>query len=710
MSLRRAGQVAAFLLAVFSVMVVAAAPSGAHAALVSASPSPGATLPQAPGAVVLRFSEAVDRTTSTIAVTGAGERDATHGLTASVRGDARSIRRRLRLLRPGRYTVRWTSVSADDGHIETGSYTFAIGVAASTARHVDAGLFAGESTTTLIGRLVALSGLLLWGGLLIVASPARRSGVSAIRIESLERSATAAALLGGLVVVGDRLGRSSGALIGFGPGRVGQLDGVVLVAAAIGAWTTRRAAHPRHQRAAIGAAAIAIVAEVASGHAATGSVPIVKTGVLVVHLLAVGIWTAAIVTSLVSRRMRRTLHAMSPYAIGAAAAVFATGAVAAALEIGRVSALTTTSYGLLVLAKVSVFLGLIAAGLCHWRRRRSRSDAFRVRQPLRVEAFAAVTAIVLGAVLSGAPPPSPASFAATTNAASAAEIPGLKADDSVTLAGANGSLVVGLTVAPPRPGRVQARVQVLGTGSTDRVQTGQVTGSSPGRRPFAAVLHPVGSATFGGAFRIDGRGLWAIDVSLTTAQRHAHVAFSVPVPTPSGRADLAHALSAEGRLTSVQLHESILANTASRAVTADYVFRAPDTLAFTTNGTEEIDIGTRTFRRDRPEPAWIAQRTDAAITWPSPYFRQLWGPATTARVVGTGVVDGVASHIVAFARPDLPAWFRLWVGRDGLVRREEMLAEGHLMVHTYFAFDHARSIAAPAATGTGRVTRAPISG
>ena len=700
---------AALLLGVITVTVVAAAPASAHAALVSASPGPGASLPQAPGAVALRFSEAVDPTTSTIAVTGAGEIDATHGLTAPVPGDARSIRRPLSLLQPGRYTVRWTSVSTDDGHIETGSYTFAIGVAASTARHVDAGLFAGESMTTLIGRLVALTGLLLWGGLLIVASAARRSGVSAIRIESLERSATAAALLGGLIVVGDRLGRSSVGLSAFGDGRVAQLDGVVLVAAAIGVWTTRRTAPRRRRWTAIGAFAIAIVAEVASGHAASGSVPIVKAGVLVVHLLAVGVWTAAIVTAFASRRLRRTLQAMSPYAIGAAAAVLATGAVATALEIGRVSALTTTSYGLLVLAKVAVFLGVIAAGLCHWRRRRHRSDEFRLRRPLRIEALAAVTAIVLGAVLSGAPPPSPASFAATTNAAIAAEISGRNADDAVTLAGASGPLVVGLTIAPPRPGRVQARVQVLGTGSADRVQTVRVTGSSPGRRPFAAVLHPAGSGTFGGAFRIDGRGLWTIDVSLTTTHRHAHVELPVPVPTPSGHADLARALSAEGRLTSAQLHESIRADPASRAVTADYVFRAPDALAFTTNGTQEIDLGTRTFRRDRPEQAWTAQRTDAAIVWPSPYFRQLWGSAASARVVGTGVVDGIPSHIVAFARPDLPAWFRLWVGRDGLVRREEMLAEGHLMVHTYFAFDHARAIAAPASTGTRPVTRGPIS-
>jgi hypothetical protein len=78
--------------------------------------------------------------------------------------------------------------------------------------------------------------------------------------------------------------------------------------------------------------------------------------------------------------------------------------------------------------------------------------------------------------------------------------------------------------------------------------------------------------------------------------------------------------------------------------------------------------------------------------------------------VGTEVVDGVASNVVAFVRPDLPAWFRIWVGTDGLVRREEMLAEGHLMVHTYFAFDAAPVISAPVNARSAAVTPAAISG
>ena len=93
--------------------------------------------------------------------------------------------------------------------------------------------------------------------------------------------------------------------------------------------------------------------------------------------------------------------------------------------------------------------------------------------------------------------------------------------------------------------------------------------------------------------------------------------------------------------------ENVRADTAGRAVIADYVFGAPDLLQFTTGGTTEIDIGKRTYRRDGLDQPWSGQRTDAAVAWPSPYFRQLWGPATSARVVGTGVVDGkIQAHVV----------------------------------------------------------------
>ena len=82
-----------------------------------------------------------------------------------------------------------------------------------------------------------------------------------------------------------------------------------------------------------------------------------------------------------------------------------------------------------------------------WRRGCSTSGDGGTARPrggcvvrLRLEAFAAGTAIALGTVLSGAPPPSPASFAATTNAVTTVNSSRSQADDAVSVAGATRTL------------------------------------------------------------------------------------------------------------------------------------------------------------------------------------------------------------------------------------------------------------------------------
>lgn len=61
-----------------------------------------------------------------------------------------------------------------------------------------------------------------------------------------------------------------------------------------------------------------------------------------------------------------------------------------------------------------------------------------------------------------------------------------------------------------------------------------------------------------------------------------------------------------------------------------------------------------------------------------------------------GEINGVRSDVLAFVRPYLPAWLRIWVGvKDGLVRREQMSAEGAHHDHTYSGLNSQVSIAPP---------------
>src|SRR6266566_2389224 len=119
--------------------VVVAGPALAHAELVVASPAPGTGLPQAPAAVVLRFDEPLNLRLSRIVVSDARDREVDAGPTEAVVGDALAMQRRLSVVPPGVYTVRWTSVAADGGHVLHGSYEFGVGEAPPGGASVAAG-------------------------------------------------------------------------------------------------------------------------------------------------------------------------------------------------------------------------------------------------------------------------------------------------------------------------------------------------------------------------------------------------------------------------------------------------------------------------------------------------------------------------------------------------------------------------------------------
>src|SRR2546421_700749 len=82
----------------------------------------------------------------------------------------------------------------------------------------------------------------------------------------------------------------------------------------------------------VSAVIVALTAQAAGGHAGAATLPAVAVGVLVVHLVAAGVWLFVITVALLARRRRSALAILSPYAVAAAVAVAATGVEGAALE------------------------------------------------------------------------------------------------------------------------------------------------------------------------------------------------------------------------------------------------------------------------------------------------------------------------------------------------------------------------------------------
>jgi len=678
---------------VMAISVLEALPASAHANLVRADPAPGASLPQAPGAVVLHFSEAVDHVRSAVSVTGAGGRDATVGPIQAVSNDARALRRRLGLARPGRYDVAWTSASVDDGHVESGRYSFGIGTPAPATDESRAGAASSEGLLGLSSQLMLVAGLTLWAGALLLGRPAIRAGVAPATIAAVRQASPALALIA-VVVRAAAAGASAPALGRVVPtilaGRAGEL-GTLLVAAATVVGLRAHARTPI----AVPAAAIALTAQAAAGHAGAAPSPAVAVGVHVVHLVAAGVWLFAITAAFLARRLRSALAILSPYAVASAIAVAATGVAGAALERVGPGQLITTGYGRVLLVKASVFVAM--AGLGGWQayRRRGRARERSLQTPVRLEAAAAGLALVVATVLAASPPPP--TFSPVRTAATADSVLGpLDGGQALSIADATGPYVVGLTISPARPGPVNTRVEILSPNANDVFSDVAVHATAPDSPSVTMPLRPLGAGAFAGDGRIARNGDWTFGVSFLARGVQRQVTMAVTLPAPDGAGELAKAFAAEEHLTAARLHETLRSQVGAAPITADYQFRAPDAFAFTVNATHEIDIGAHAYRQDQPSGPWTVENTGVAFGWPSPYFRQAWGNPTAARVVGADIIDRVPSHIVAFVRPDLPAWFELWIGAsDGLVRHEEMRAEGHLMQHDYTGFDTPTPIAPP---------------
>ena len=686
--------VAAIVALAFS--VVPATPAFAHAELVSANPIPGAGLPQAPGAVVLKFSEPLNRELSHIEVVDRSGHLVTVGSTTAVIGDADAMQRKLGLLQPGPFVVHWTTVSSVDGHTLKGSYDFGIGDAPPGNEHVVSSAIDSEGWLGLIGSFIGFLGLAIWVGTAILGRTARRAGVDAQRLRRLELIGPPTAFVGAAlmavssaIVARGSLSAVEGVLFSS---RSGHWRVVVLIVAA-GA-TLLSVGNRRWRRTFSGVLAIvAIVAIAASGHAGTTAHPLLATASLSVHLLAVGVWVFALASAaLSSQRLRAVLAAFAPVAVGAAAAVVLTGVVNTILELNDPSELTRTWYGRLIVGKALALSLMVVFGISHNQRRRAATpDVRSMRDLVFGELGVAAAALVLAVMLVGIPNP-PREDAVADRLSSTNPVSEVATKPAISVAEASGPFIVGLTVLPPRPGPIDIRVQVVGVEAGDALRHA-VVHASTGSAHIDIPLATCGLGCLRGSGILPSSGSWHFATDFMTNRGPVHTSSALPLPAQDGAGLLRRTTNSMQRLNSARVHEELRTTEAATPSIADYTFQAPDAFSyFVVGGAAQITIGTHQYSRQSPTSPWINQTISAdtrasGYRWPNGYYRGFWRGAQATRVLGRDVVDGVPSNIVGFVIPDLPAWFRLWIGDDGLVRRMEMRTEGHLMNHEYSDFN-----------------------
>jgi copper resistance protein C len=110
-----------------SAMLISAGPSAqAHAFLDHASPAVGSSVPAAPSAVTLWFTQNLEPAFSAVTVTNQAGQRVDLGNVQVPPGKPDELQVGLKPLTPGTYTVSWHVVSVDT-HPTQGTFTFQVG-------------------------------------------------------------------------------------------------------------------------------------------------------------------------------------------------------------------------------------------------------------------------------------------------------------------------------------------------------------------------------------------------------------------------------------------------------------------------------------------------------------------------------------------------------------------------------------------------------
>jgi len=133
--------------AVLALLLVAVLPAAvaAHSDLVSSSPPDGAVLTGPPLEITGDFSEALDATRSVLELRAPGGSVLATGGVPNDGPATRMAIADLPAFAPGTYEVRWTTVTADDGGVERGIFSFTL--SAATPGAAAPGASATTSTT-----------------------------------------------------------------------------------------------------------------------------------------------------------------------------------------------------------------------------------------------------------------------------------------------------------------------------------------------------------------------------------------------------------------------------------------------------------------------------------------------------------------------------------------------------------------------------------
>ncbi|MFH8896990.1 copper resistance protein CopC [Streptomyces coeruleorubidus] len=404
---------------VLVLLLFSAAPASAHAALRGTDPDDGSVVQRAPRHLTLTFTESVGLLDDSFRVFGPDQRRVPTG--EAQHADGRSDTARVALsgkLAQGTYTVAWRVVSADS-HPVSGAFTFSVGKRSATTAQVDTGPDEDPLTGGLhdAARYLAYLAAALLVGTVAFALLCRPADTSPLRRPLVAAWWTLLGSTAVLLLLRAPYEAGAGPAAAFdlsalertltsrpGLALLARLAVLLLTAAFLLRLSGRRDHHQPVMRAAGATLAVALALTwAAAEHASAGiQVPVAMTS-SVLHLVATGVWLGGLVALLLTLRrasvdaLTEVVPRFSRIAFASVTVLAVTGLYQSWRGLGSLAALTGTSYGRLLLAKlVAVTALLLAAGYSRrWTARLATPAASvrtavpeRVAQPVGVGASA----------------------------------------------------------------------------------------------------------------------------------------------------------------------------------------------------------------------------------------------------------------------------------------------------------------------------------
>jgi copper transport protein len=379
--------VCAVLGALLLLDVLTARPASAHASLVTTTPTDGARLEAAPAEVTLEFSEPVSLGAGYARVLdGDGERVDTGD--ADVSDGVVTVPLQTDLPEAG-YVVTYRVISADS-HPISGAVSFAVGDAELLATD---SVGDGNATDPGVGALLPLArwlgyaGVALGLGVPLALATCWAGGWAAARLRRATLAGLGAVAVGAvlsLLAQGPYAAASGlGSLLdpqlvgttvdsGYGRTLLARVVLAVLLAVVLArGWRSGRAPGTGVLVTAGVLAAGLAVSVAAVGHPVAGALPALAVAVSTVHLVAMAGWLGGLAVLFAGTLRAETpvgeldaaVSRWSRLAGGYVGALVITGVLQSVREVGSFSALVSTSYGWVLLAKLAVVLIVLVAAL-----------------------------------------------------------------------------------------------------------------------------------------------------------------------------------------------------------------------------------------------------------------------------------------------------------------------------------------------------------